>query len=322
MVFVITGICYLSQNFLSHKIVALVLLMTVSLLAILFDIIPVLVAAVLSALIWNFFFIPPVFTFHISNAEDLLMFLLYFVVALINASLTFKIREAENKARDKEEKENTIKLYNTLLNSLSHELRTPISTILGAVDTLKDSKLNEVQQFQLLDEIDIAGERLNRQVENLLNMSRLESGMLKLKLDWCDINDLVNSVIQKLALSSNEHNIEFKTDEKLPLFKLDVGIMDQVLHNLIHNAILYTPVGSTIRINAYYELGCFVLIISDNGSGFPKQEIDNAFDNFTACHIPKPAEVAWGYPLLKDLLKPTVARWYLKIRRMVVQYLQ
>ncbi len=303
MVFVITGICYLSQNFLSHKIVALVLLMTVSLLAILFDIIPVLVAAVLSALIWNFFFIPPVFTFHISNAEDLLMFLLYFVVALINASLTFKIREAENKARDKEEKENTIKLYNTLLNSLSHELRTPISTILGAVDTLKDSKLNEVQQFQLLDEIDIAGERLNRQVENLLNMSRLESGMLKLKLDWCDINDLVNSVIQKLALSSNEHNIEFKTDEKLPLFKLDVGIMDQVLHNLIHNAILYTPVGSTIRINAYYELGCFVLIISDNGSGFPKQEIDNAFDKFYRLPHTKTGGSGLGLSIVKGFIE-------------------
>jgi two-component system sensor histidine kinase KdpD len=89
------------------------------------DIFPVLAAALLSALIWNFFFIPPTFTLQIRTPEDALMFLMYFLIASINAVLTYKIREFEKKARDREEKENTIKLYNTILNSLSHELRTP-----------------------------------------------------------------------------------------------------------------------------------------------------------------------------------------------------
>lgn len=116
------------------------------------------------------------------------MFLLYFFIALVNAVLTFKIRKEEKKARHKEEKEHTIKLYNTLLNSLSHELRTPISTIIGAVDTLKDQKekISSNNQIELLNQIDTASMRLNRQVENLLNMSRLEWGMLKLNLSWCD----------------------------------------------------------------------------------------------------------------------------------------
>jgi len=277
--------------------------MSVSILAMLFEILPVLIAAVMSALIWNFFFIPPVFTFHITNAEDLLLFLLYFAIALVNASLTFKIREAEKKARDKEEKENTIKLYNTLLNSLSHELRTPISTILGAVDTLKESKLTENQKLQLLNEIDIASERLNRQVENLLNMSRLESGMLKLKLDWCDINDLVNSVIQKLAISSNNRRIEFITNEKLPLFKLDAGIIDQVLHNLIHNAILYTPIGSVIKIDASSDYGCLIMEISDNGPGFPKQEIDQVFDKFYRLPQTKTGGSGLGLSIVKGFVE-------------------
>ena len=153
----------------SYKTVALVLLMTVSVIAILFEIFPVLLAAVLSAVIWNYFFIPPLFTFDIGNTEDLLMFLLYFVIALVNAVLTIKIREAEKKARDKEEKEKELKLYNTLLNSLSHELRTPIATILGSVDMLKESrdKLSVDNQNELLNEIGIAGNRLNRQVENI-----------------------------------------------------------------------------------------------------------------------------------------------------------
>ena len=104
--------CYFSSRFIGYKTVALTLLMTVSIVAMLFDILPVLSAAVLSALIWNFFFIPPILTFHIDNTEDLLMFFLYFFIALVNAVLTSRIRKEEKKARDKEERENTIKLYN------------------------------------------------------------------------------------------------------------------------------------------------------------------------------------------------------------------
>ena len=87
---------------------------------------------------------------------------MYFVIALVNAVLTFKIREAENKVRDKEEKENAIKLYNTLLNSLSHELRTPIATIIGSVDTLKEhqTQLSKENQQTLLNEIDLDSDEI------------------------------------------------------------------------------------------------------------------------------------------------------------------
>lgn len=261
--------------------VALILLMTVSIAAMLFEILPVLVAAVLSAIIWNFFFIPPIYTFHIRDAEDILMFLLYFTIALVNAVLSFKIREAEKKAREQEEKETTIKLYNTLLNSLSHELRTPISTILGAVDTLKENrkKLTEQNQLTLLSEIDTASIRLNRQVDNLLNMSRLESGMLKLNIDWCDINELIHSVIQKIP-NPGSHQIHFENNENLPLFKIDAGLTEQVIHNILHNAILYTPENSRIEIQATYSQNKCIVTIADNGKGFPEKEIQHAFEKF------------------------------------------
>ena len=247
----------------------------------LFDILPVLLAAVLSALIWNFFFIPPVFTFHIHDAEDLLMFLLYFFIALVNAVLTFKIRREESRSRDKDEKETTIKLYNTLLNSLSHELRTPIATIIGAVDTLKDNKdkLSSQNQYELLTQIDKAGLRLNRQVENLLNMSRLETGMLKLNLDWCDTNELIFSMLQKLSVNET-HTVNFEPDEQLPLFKFDRGLMEQVLQNLLHNAMQYTPIGSIIEIHSWLENESWVLTIRDNGPGIPEAEQAFVFDKF------------------------------------------
>lgn len=209
-IIVISTISYYFKDTFSYKIVALFLLFLVSVLAMLFDILPVLVSAILSALILNYFFIPPYFTFHINSPEDILLFFIYLSVALVNAVLSFKIRKEEEKSRDKEEKENTIKLYNTLLNSLSHELKTPISTIIGAVDTLKENreKLSENSQNELLKEIDTASLRLNRQVENLLIMSRLETGMFKLKLDWVDTNELIFSVIHKFE-NQNHHPIIF-----------------------------------------------------------------------------------------------------------------
>ena len=282
MVLAVSVSCFFTVDLIGYRVVALILLVTVSLLAMMFDILPVLIAAFLSALIWNFFFIPPLYTFHVDNAEDFLMFTMYFIVAMLNAVLSFKIREAEKKARDKEEKENTIKIYNTLFNSLSHELRTPIATILGSVDTLKENKdkLTPQNQTALLAEIDTASIRLNQQVENLLNISRIETGMIRLKLDWCDINELIYTVVQKLAPQSIHHQIEFNLNEDTPLFKIDAGLMEQVLHNLVYNSIQYTPENSIIKIDAFYQNDMLTIIISDNGKGFPESEIPYAFDKF------------------------------------------
>ena len=282
LVSIVSISCFFTVDFMGYRVVALILMVTVSLLAMMFDILPVMIAAILSALIWNFFFIPPLYTFHVNNAEDFLMFLMYFVIAMVNAALTFQIRKAEQKARDKEEKENTIKIYNTLFNSLSHELRTPISTILGSVDTLMGNKnnLSSENQTALLTEIEQASIRLNRQVENLLNISRLESGMIKLNLDWCDMNELIYSVIQKIALQSANHEIIFTENEEIPLFKIDSGLMEQVLHNIIYNCVQYTPENSVITIEVSNQNDICKILISDNGNGFPESEIRFAFDKF------------------------------------------
>src|SRR5690606_4407383 len=135
-----------------------------------------------------------------------------------NAVLTNRLRKQEKKIRDREEKEKTIKLYNTLLNSLSHELKTPIATIIGTIDTLKeiDPEINPRQRMELLAEMEIASNRLNNQVENRMNMSRLETGTLKPKRDWCDVNELIFMVIQKLP-ADDTNRIHFEPDESLPL---------------------------------------------------------------------------------------------------------
>ncbi len=305
LVFMISVICFLASYYIDYRITALILLMTVSFVAMLFDILPVLLTALLSGLILNYFFIQPLFTFHITDTEDILLFLMYLIIALVNAVLTFKIREAENKARDKEEKVKTIQLYDTLLNSLSHELRTPIATIIGAIDILKENstKLSETNQMELLEEIDKASIRLNRQVENLLNMSRLETGMLKLKQDWCDINELIYTVIQKIVPLKNKHIIHFIPNEKLPFFKLDAGLIEEIIQNLVTNAIQYTPKNTIITIKAKFESDTCIFSVSDNGNGFPENEIQFAFDKFYRLPTTKTGGSGLGLSIVKGFVE-------------------
>lgn len=274
------------DRILGYRDVAFMLLVTVSILAMFLDIIPVLLAATLSALIWDFFFIPPRFTLTIGFAEDRLLLLMYFIVAMINAVLTYKIRKMQEKVRDREEKAKEVRFYNTLFNSLSHELRTPITTIIGAADNLiaNNNRLREETKSELLSEISIAALRLNQQVENLLSMSRLESGAFRIKKDWCDVNELVHKVVHEL----DPHLIKFRTTidipDNLPLFRLDFGIMEQVLYNLIYNAVVHTPENTTITIQVHYTSGKLIITVADNGRGFPADEFENVFTRFYQPH--------------------------------------
>ena len=282
LILFVAAVSFSISSIIGYKVVALLLLVTVSLIAMFFDILPVLLAAVLSALVWDFFFIPPRFTFSVGSTEDTLMLLMYFIIALVNAVLTFKIREAEKEANRKVEKEKTLKLYDTLLNSLSHELRTPISTIIGATDNLQtaNNKLSEKNKTELLAEISKASLRLNRQVENLLNMSRLESGFIQPKNDWCDINELVHDVVNHLKENLENRVVNIQVKENLPLFKLDYGLTEQVLYNLIHNAALYLPKYCVVTIRANCVDDKLILIVEDNGNGFPADEIEKVFEKF------------------------------------------
>jgi two-component system sensor histidine kinase KdpD len=311
LVLSVSGVCYGIATFLGYRVVAFILLLTVSLIAISFDILPVLCAAVLSAFIWNFFFIPPRFTFHVSRTEDVILFVMYFVIALINAALTYKIRQIEKASRKKEEKATTLKLYDTLLNSLSHELRTPIATIIAATDNIQSNndKLTKENKDELVNEISKAAFRLNQQVENLLNMSRLESGFIKPKIDWCDINELVYDTVSKIEENKILQKITININPDLPLVKTDKMLLGQIIYNLLNNATSYTKPGSSINISASIHGGILQLIIEDNGHGFPQEEIGNVFDKFYRLKHSKAGGTGLGLSIVKgfaEVLKGNV----------------
>lgn len=281
-ILLVTLLLYLLLPIIGYKAVALLLLFVVSLLAMLFNIRAVLLAAVLSALTWDFFFIPPVFTFSVGSTDDKLILLMYFVVAMVNAVLTSKIKRMDEVRQEQQEKENTIKLYNTILNSLSHELRTPISTIIAAADNLQvdAKKLSEDNRNELVNQISGASLRLNQQVENLLNMSRLESGTLTLKANWCDMNELIHESVNHTKDIATQHTVKISVPDDLPMCYVDGGLIGQVINNLLQNAFTYVEKGGSIGINASVNDKGLRLQVEDDGNGFPENEKEKVFDKF------------------------------------------
>ena len=305
LVVIVSSVGFSLSQFIGYKVVAYLLLVTLSIIALFCDIVPVILAAVISALVWNYFFIPPRYTFHIGSTEDFFLFIMYFVIAMLHAVLMYKLKQIQKVAHDKEEKAKTLKLYNTLLNSLSHELKTPIATIIGASDSLLTSNgaLSDQSKRILLSEISIASLRLNQQVQNLLNMSRLESGIIQLKKDWCDINELVYKTLDRIEEYSKHHEVRVEIPDNLPLFRLDEGVIEQVLYNLIHNAVTYTPEGSLIAIKVSSNGEQCVITIEDNGDGFPEKEIDKVFDKFYRLDHSKPGGTGLGLSIAKGFVE-------------------
>jgi two-component system, OmpR family, sensor histidine kinase KdpD len=432
-VFFAAMVCYPFAPHVGYQTVSLILLLIVALLPLKLGTGPVLLAATMSALMWDYFFIPPQFTFVIEKPHDILMLISYFAIAIVTGVLTTRIRAQEKAVRQREENamalysltkdlsvaktqdevakaavkniskfflsdvviflsesdgdifkqahpSSTVKvsekefgvaawvywnekkagrfsdtlpsaegiyfpisgpryplgvigiqpknnkpmsfdqesllqnfisqiastlereqlnemtkksiasieserLYKTLFNSISHELRTPIAAIMNASEGLLAPNdgtkgANNGMREGLAQEIYTAAERLNRLVENLLDMTRLESGHVALKLDWCDVNDLVHSSLRKVQNELIGHQVQVHVPDALPLVKMDFALIEQVLTNLLHNASQYTPAGTAIRIRADVEAGHLVLIVSDNGPGFPKEALPKVFEKF------------------------------------------
>ena len=299
------GICFMFVDLIGYQVVAFILLLIVSLIAAIFDRWPVLITATLSAFIWDFFFIPPRYTINVSSREDFFLLLMYFVIALLNVVITRKIKEMDQKTREQHEQERTIALYNTLLQTLSHELRTPIATIIGSIDTLNEQKerLTPIQVDTLKGAIHDSALRLNDQVEKLLRMSRIEAGQFPLVKDWCSIPEWVHSSLQRNGELLSGHTIEVELMEDLPLVNLDTGLMEVALFNLLQNAHLYTPSGTTITIRCGIKGHEFILEVLDEGPGFPEESKTEVFEKFFRLPQSKVGGTGLGLSIVKGIVE-------------------
>ncbi|BCS52478.1 sensor histidine kinase KdpD [Geobacter sp. SVR] len=182
-------------------------------------------------------------------------------------------------------------LERALLNSISHDLRTPLVSVTGVLSTLRDNgtRLDEQTRRELLDNACGEAERLNRFVGNLLDMSRIEAGAVRLNLEPCDVQDLVGCAMAALEPRINEREVTFRMQPGMPLVPMDLVLMTQVLVNLLENTLKYSPAGSPVEIVATIDSGKLLLEVADRGPGVPEHDLKRIFDKFYRIPVPEGA---------------------------------
>lgn len=196
-------------------------------------------------------------------------------LALERARLADEAQEARVRAE-------TERLRSALLTSVSHDLRTPLAAITGAATTMLDSgaPLDQRVQRELLESIRDEAERLNRLVQNLLQMTRLESGALQLHRDWHPLEEVVGAALGRLTRSLGDRRVTVSLPPDLPLVAIDDVLIEQVLLNLLDNAVKHTPPDSAIRIIATATDRKVTVEIADHGPGLRAGEEDRVFEKF------------------------------------------
>lgn len=451
---VVTVVSWFLQSLTGYQAVGILYLLAVVVLATLLNRWAVLFAAALSALLWNFLFIPPPFTFHIDSLQDRLMFAMYFVVAVVVGRLTGRLRSRESAERKRDQRTQALnrllesvsasttledglrravtevdtvfhartavllmnadggqleagphpvssflpdahevavatwafakrqaagrftdtlpnavalylpletsngalgvlgvncgervtltlderelletfaaqiaalveryrlldgasaaqltaeseRLHRTLLDSVSHELKTPLAVIAAATDGL-DAQLTDAgvplaQTF--LDEIKQANKRLSRVVSNLLDMTRIETGRLPLNCEWCEPAELLHLAVEQVSNEISTERIHIHASADLPLVRLDVGLLEQSLCNLLNNAAAHSPAGSTIELTAQMEDKTLVLSVTDHGVGLAPNEEKKVFEKFYRGPHARPGGAGLGLSIVQGFVK-------------------
>lgn len=171
-------------------------------------------------------------------------------------------------------------LHQTLLNSISHEMRTPLTTIIGISSALEKNLQGNKDTSELVSHLSIASDRLNRVIENLLDMSRINSGVLGLKLEWHDPSDLIGVALKKMERNLKGHEINVFISESLKLIEVDFRLMEHALSNLILNATQYAGVDCRIDIKMECKNQTLLISIADNGIGISPENRKNLFEKF------------------------------------------
>jgi two-component system sensor histidine kinase KdpD len=176
----------------------------------------------------------------------------------------------------------TEKLRSSMLTSISHDLRTPLASILGSATSLKTyrSTLDESEQSQLIETIQEEAERLNRFISDLLDMTRLEAGAIQPKSEMVDLSDIVGSALRRAQAILAGHQVKIELHPELPMVKLDPVLFEQVLFNLLDNAAKYAPPGTTILVSARQTGQSITVRVLDEGDGIPESDLEKVFDKF------------------------------------------
>jgi two-component system sensor histidine kinase KdpD len=239
---------------------------------------PALLSSALGVLCFDFFFVPPRFTFHVDHAQYLVTFAVMFGVALLISHLAVRVRSQAEAAKRAEVVAEAERLRSSLLSAVSHELRTPLSAIIGSAGALLQSAPPGGSARDLLTNIRDEAERLARLVHNLIETTRLESGA-SLKKEPYPIEDAVGTALERVEKLLAGRRVETDLPENLPLVPLDPVLMELVLVNLIENAARHAP-DAAIEISARERMDALEVSVADRGPGLTPEDLDRVFEKF------------------------------------------
>ncbi|MFL6499963.1 MAG: ATP-binding protein [Candidatus Udaeobacter sp.] len=298
--------CWLLTPLTGYGAISLIFLLGVLLAGMVLSRGPVLLVAALSAISWNFLFIPPLFTFHIEKVEDALTFAAYFIIAITVGGLTAQLKAREHLAAQVQVAQESERLRKTLLDCVSHELKTPLAAI-GAASQELSRQTASVQDSQILkelaDEIRDGSHRLNRVVNNLLDMNRLESGVIRPKREWCEVRELLQSAVDTEQESLNGRDIRLDVPDEIPLALVDHALIEQAVAKLLANAGSHTAPNLPIEIDAEYTNENLLISVSDRGPGIPPETTERLFEKFYRGDDRKTGGLGLGLSIARGLIE-------------------
>lgn len=275
LVFVMTLFGELVKRSLEPTNLVMFYLLAVVIAAIRWGQAPAIVTAILSVLFFDFFLVPPYFTLGVADIQYLFTFIAFLIVGVVVSTLASKTREQVIQRQ-------TEKLQTALLNSISHDLRTPIASITGSLSALidRDYNLDDATRKELLETAFQESERLNQLVGNLLDMTRMEAGALKISRKPCELRDLLGASLEQLRDRIGSRNIKIDVPKDFPEVAIDFSFMMKVFFNLIDNALKYSPPDASIFIKASLSQDTARIEIKDQGVGIPDEDLKRIFDKF------------------------------------------
>lgn len=240
------------------------------------------VNSILSVLVFNFFFTVPQFTLHAYEKGYPVTFAVMFIASWITSTLAMRVKEHAQKAAEAELLAQKEQLRANLLRSISHDLRTPLTSISGNASNLlsNSESFDEDTKKQIYSDIYEDSMWLINLVENLLSVSRMEDGKMILHFQTELMDEIITEALHHIKKRGGHHSIIFEENDDFILAKIDGKLIVQVIINLIDNAIKYTPAGTEIRIKCKKDADKVIVDITDTGDGIVDSEKTRVFEMF------------------------------------------
>ena len=290
--------------------VALMFLLVVLFVALLWGSRPALLASVLGVVCFNFFFIPPVHTFTIADPQNWVALAVFFITAVTVGQLSARARQratqaeaqrseinqlyedlqsAFDRASETEAVKRSERLKSALLDAVTHDIRTPLTSIKASATLLLEDregteqveKLSPAEQTTMLKVITHGADRLDRFVEGIVDLARIEAGDMKLYRNWGAVEDIVDAALAQAEPLTQQHQIQVRIEDELPVVRVDARAVAEVIYTLIDNASKYAPANTLIVVEATRVADDMIAIaVEDQGSGIPAPVRERVFERF------------------------------------------